>query len=168
MSFVVYLSDFSNVVDTAALYVERVKHATSTYFTDWVILFKNQSYNGMEVWDTQIMVIVADNFIFLGGHHYKDIFIPKHNIISKEQAKMKLVGTEIHYDCWVPSTFVITDSSINLETMEQCAYPLIKSSSIELRVAWKVPISSYGSPMWYYFIDIVTGETIGVRQLFGC
>ncbi len=164
-----YLCDFSNIVDTSTLYVERLRHAVlPPYFTDWDISFKNQYYNGMEVWDSQTLAIVADDFIHITGHHYKNVFIPEHNIISKEQAKMKLVGTEIHYYCWVPSTFVITDSSINLETMEQCVYPLVKPNSIELRVAWKVPISSDGSPMWYYFIDVVTGETIGIRQLFIC
>jgi len=164
-----YLCDFFNIVDTSTLYVERLRHAVlPPYFTDWDISFKNQYYNGMEVWDTQTLAIVADDFIHITGHHYKNVFIPEHNIISKEQAKIRLVGTEIHYYCWVPSTFVITDSSINLETMEQCVYPLVKPNSIELRVAWKVPISSDGSPMWYYFIDVVTGETIGVRQLFGC
>jgi hypothetical protein len=164
-----YLGDFSNIVDTSTLYVERLRHAVMPpYITDWDISFKYQYYKGMEVWDSRTSAIVADDFIQIAGHHYKNLFIPQHNIISEEQAKMSLVGTEIHYYCWGPSTFVITDSSINLETMEQCVYPLVNSNSIELRVAWKVPISMYDSPMWYYFVDVVTGETIGVLQLFIC
>ncbi len=166
------LSDFSNILDTSALYIKEATNynPTPTNFSDWRIIFKNQSYNGMEVWDTQIMAIVADNFILLDGHYYNNIFIPKQDVISKEQVKRNLLGTEIQYFGWTPETFTITDSTIDLETMEQCIYPLIKVSSIELRVVWKVPISpAPGNPaMWYYFIDVLTGEKIALEQLFIC
>lgn len=167
-----HLNQFSNISDTSILYVEEATnyHPGPINFTDWIIIFENQSYSGLEVWDTQIIVIVADDFILLDGHHYKDTFIPQKDIISKERVKSNLIGTEIHYTCKYPETYVIADSSINLETMEQCIYPLTKINSIELRVVWKTPISTApgNPPDWYYFVDVLTGEIVAVQELFIC
>ena len=164
-----HLREFSNIVDTSTLYVQDATHYNTMGITDWRISFKNQYYNGMEVWYTRILAIVADDFILIDGRHYNNIFIPKYKIISKERTKKQLMGTVIHYECWTPGTFVISDSTISLEAIEECIYPVRKSNSIELHVAWKVPIVGFMSqPMWYYFVDVVTGETIGVMQLFIC
>jgi hypothetical protein len=123
----------------------------------------------LQVWNTRIDVIVADQFILLyQQHHYKNITIPDLDVITKEQAKSKLVGTEIKYQCWGPSSYLITDSSFGVEPMERCIYPLLKTNSIELRVVWKVPISLSGFVGWYYFIDVVTGEFVASEQLFRC
>jgi hypothetical protein len=167
-----HLNEFSNVSDTSTLYVKEATnyHPSPPNFTDWVIIFKNQSYNGLEVWETEILTIVANDFILLDGHYYKNVFIPKQNIISKEHAKKNLIGKDIHYVCWTPGTYTIADSSINVEAIEQCIYPLIKTNCIELRVVWKIPISSAPGdpPMWYYFMDVLTGETVAVQELFIC
>jgi len=161
------LSQFTNVIDTSALVVRRAQINEVT--NDWEIIFANQVYKGLEVWNTRIDAIVADQFILLyQQHHYNNIIIPRQNILSKERVKSKLVGTEINYQCWTPSSYLITDSSINLETMEQCIYPLQKMNSIELHVVWKVSISQGSFMGWYYFIDVLTGETIAVEQLFVC
>jgi hypothetical protein len=162
-----HLSQFTNISDTSAIFVKRAEISSVT--KDWEIIFENQFYNGLEVWNTRIDAIVANNFILLyQQHHYKNIFIPQQDVIGKERAKSNLIGTEIHYMCWSPGTYVITDSSINLETMEQCIYPLIKINSIELHVVWKTPIAWPGSIGWYYFVDVVTGEIVAVEQLFMC
>ena len=73
------LSDFSNTLDTATLSIEESTNYNPTpmNFTDWRITFNNQYYNGMEVWDTQILTIIANDFILIDGHHYNNIFIPK-------------------------------------------------------------------------------------------
>jgi hypothetical protein len=161
------LSQFTNVFDTSALIVRRAQINGVT--NDWEIIFANQSYKGMEVLNTRIDAIVADQFILLyQEHHYKNITIPRQNVITKEHAKSELIGTEIEYQCWVPSSYVITDSSINLEGVDQCIYPLLKGNSLELHVVWKIPISPGGSTMWYYFIDVVSGEIVASQQLFIC
>jgi hypothetical protein len=161
------LSQFTNVSDTSALVIRRAEINGVT--NDWEIIFGNQSYEGLEVWNNRIDAIVANQFILLyQQHHYKNIIIPQLNVISKEHAKSKLVGTEIKYQCWSASSYVIADSSINLETVEQCIYPLLKMNSIELRLVWKIPISLSIFVKWYYFIDVLTGETIAVEQLFVC
>ena len=161
------LSQFTNVFDTSALVLRSADINGITGY--WDIIFANQLYKGLEVWNTRIDAIVADQFILLyQQHHYKDINIPQQNVISKEVAKSKLVGTEIKYECWSASSYVITDSSINLESIEQCIYPLLKMNSIELRVVWKIPISLSNFVGWYYFMDVVTGEIIASEQLFMC
>jgi hypothetical protein len=161
------LSQFTNVSDTSALVIRRAEVNGAT--NDWEIIFANQSYKGLEVWNTRIDAIVADQFILLyQQHHYKNIIIPQQNVISKERAKSKLIGTEIKYECWSASSYIISDSSINLETIEKCIYPLLKMNSIELHVVWKIPISLYSFVGWYYFVDVLTGEIIASEQLFIC
>jgi hypothetical protein len=162
----VRLNDFSNISDTSALSVEEVTNYNPSPLdrSDWTVIFNNQSYNGLEVWNTRILTLVADNFILLDGHHFKNVFIPQKNIISKEQAKDSIIGKEIIFYGYGPSTFVIADSSIDLDSVKQCIYPFIKTNSIELRVAWKIPITIAHSkwPTWYYFSDILSGETLEV------
>jgi hypothetical protein len=160
------LNDFSNVSDTSNLIVEGIID-----FVGWrTIIFKYQIYQGLEVWGTNITGMVTNDSIYLSGHHYKDIFIPQQNLISKDSIKSLLIGKEIYYSCDAVGKFIVDDSSININTIEQCIYPLIKNNSIELRVAWKVPITPFYSQyvMWDYFVDVLTGEEIDVLQLFGC
>ncbi len=132
-------------------------------FSDWEIQFKSQTYKGLEVWNSEILVLVADDLIQLDGHWYKDVIIPADNTISKEQAKTALVGSVIQYYArGGPEVFTVVDSIIHLDSIKQSIYPLIKSDCLELRVVWKVPIGSW----WYYFVDIVSGEKVALKQRF--
>jgi hypothetical protein len=166
----VLLKDFSNVSDTSLLSAGSVHKLSGSRINDWSIWFQTQRINGMEVYGTSLNVLVADKYICLSGHFYKDIFIPSKNSISKIHAKNILVGRVIDYECWGPSTFRITDSTINVDSLKLCVYPLHKGDTIELRVAWQVPISYSleSHAMWYYFIDVMTGEIIGSMDLFIC
>ena len=167
-SAIVNLSQFTNVSDTSDLISIRaiINDATK----DWEIIFGNQIYKGMEVMNTRIDAIVANEFVCLSGqHHYKNIFISQQDVISKERIIQKLVGTEITYQCNSPSKYLITSSSINLDLIKECIYSLLNNDSIELRVVWKVPIM-YNSVLtgWNYYLDIYTGEVIALEQLFYC
>ncbi len=165
----VYLKEFSNVMDTSQLSVRFARKNSDLRITDWDISFQTQRINGMEVYGTEIQTVVTDDDVCIDGHFYKDVIIPPNNLISKAKAKNVLVGTEIHFSCWTPGTYVITDSTINTDSMKLCIYPLLKGQRNELRVAWQVPVPSFPvGPMWYYFIDVITGEVIGSRQLFRC
>lgn len=161
------LTQFTNVTDTSSLVVRTADINTAT--NDWEIVFANQSYKGLEVWNTRIDAIVADQFILLyQQHHYRNIAFPQQSFVTKGRAKSILVGTEIKYQCWFPSSYVITDSSIDPDSIIQCIYPLLKTNSVELHVVWKVPISMSGFVGWYYFVDVVTGEIVAMEQLFVC
>ncbi len=161
------LNQFTNVTDTSSLVVRTADINSAT--NDWEIVFANQSYNGLEVWNTRIDAIVADQFILLyQQHHYRNITFPQQSFITKGRAKSILVGTEIQYQCWSPSSYVITDSSIDPDSITQCIYPLLKTNSVELHVVWRVPISMSSLVGWYYFVDVVTGEIVAMEQLFIC
>lgn len=166
------LSEFSNISDTSLLNVKQATNIDTSpqNFSDWRISFKNQSYEGIEVWNTSIFALVTDELVSLDWHHYKYIFIPQNDIISKERTKKLLVGYEIRYECWGPKKFTITGASIRTDNMTLCVFPLTKADSLELRVAWKIPIYSGSNiyPDWYFFIDILTGEIIEMFVTFVC
>ncbi len=164
------LSRFTNISDTSTLSVESAtNHSGVPEFTDWVIIFKNQTYKGVEVWDTRILTLVSDDLVSLDWHHYNDVFVPRDDIVSRERAKKSIVGKVISYSCWTPGRFTITDSSIVTAGIVCTIVPLVKNDSLEFHLTWRIPISpAGGSPYWYYFLDALTGETILVRQLFYC
>jgi uncharacterized protein (TIGR02145 family) len=164
--------DFTNVADTSLLTVHEATNYNPfpTNNSDWTVDFDNQSYKNLEVWRTNILLLINDVKISMDWHHYKDIFIPKEDLLSKERARSELVGKEISYYCWGPSKFTMTEESINIDSLSLSIYPLRKNDIIEFRVAWKIPIYSYSRiyPSWYYFIDVLTGEIVGTEQLFIC
>jgi hypothetical protein len=164
------LSSFTNISDTSALSVENAtKYDGSQSFSDWTITFKDQTYQGIEVWDTRILTLVSDNLVSLDGHHYKDVFVPRDDIVSRERAQQSIVGKVISYSCFTPGRFTITASSIVTAGVAYNIVPLVKNDSLEFHLTWRIPISPEGeSPYWYYFLDVLTGETILVRQLFIC
>jgi hypothetical protein len=164
------LSSFTNISDTSTLVLESATNYTgSPSFTDWVIIFKNQIYKGIEVWDTRIITLVSDNLVSLDWHHYNDVFVPRDDIVSRERAQKAIVGNVISFYCWSPGRFTITNSSIMTAGMVYNIVPLVKNDSLEFHLAWRIPISpAGGSPYWYYFVDVLTGEVILVRQLFIC
>lgn len=160
------LSDRTCVFDTSLIEVQYATNHNSSPLpiSDWQIYFESQKCNGLEVWKSNIFVLVSDDLIQIDGHWYKDIFVPSQGLISKEQAKEILAGTEIESWCWYYHTFIVADSTINIDLMTQCIYPLMKSDSIELRVVWKIPINYTG----YYFIDALTGEKIAYIETSEC
>ena len=164
--------DFTNVADTSLLTVHEATNYNPfpTNNSDWTVDFDNQSYNNLEVWRTKILLLINDLKTSMDWHHYKDIFIPKEDLLSKERARGELVGKEISYYCWGPTKFTMTEESINVDSLSLSIYPLRKNDIIEFRVVWKIPIYSYSRiyPSWYYFIDVLTGEIVGIEQLFIC
>ena len=164
--------DFTNVADTSLLTVHEATNYNPfpTNNSDWTVDFDNQSYNNLEVWRTKILLLINDVKTSMDWHHYKDIFIPKEDLLSKERARGELVGKEISYYCWGPTKFTMTEESINVDSLSLSIYPLRKNDIIEFRVVWKIPIYSYSRiyPSWYYFIDVLTGEIVGIEQLFIC
>jgi len=167
-----HFKDFTNVSDTSLLTVYEATNynPSPTNHSDWVVIFNNQSYKNLEVWRTEILVLISDNLISMDWHHYKDIFIPTEKLISKEGSKALLVGKEISYYCKIPSKFTITEASIYIDSLSLSVFPLTKKDEVELRVTWKVPIykSLSKEPSWYYFIDVLSGEIVGTEELFIC
>ncbi len=66
---------FTNVTDTSSLILKEAtnKHDTDL-FNDWIVIFCNQVYQGIEVMNTEIMVLIKDNLKQIQGHHIKEVF----------------------------------------------------------------------------------------------
>lgn len=161
-SAVVRLSEFTNVDDPGALVVREISHGAGR---DWLITFENQVYNGREVRDTEIYALVTDEYIQVKGHHYKGIYLPPVKFSTDEQIAGVLVGKVISYFCWGPAQFTVSGEMINYSGMEPVIYPLVNGDSLELRVAWRIPLMDGG---WYFYLDVFEGELIAIEQLFIC
>ena len=166
----VKLGKFTNVDDSTFL---EIKEATNEHgtgmFNDWVITFENQIYDGLEVLNTEVMVLVGDEVRQISGHHYANITVPETDAIGAEEAGQLLIGHEIVYVCWTPGTFIVSESSINFHRIEKVIYPLHLEDSIEFRVAWKIPVGANSSiPDWYVYMDVMLGEILLIEQTFIC
>jgi hypothetical protein len=168
-SALLHLDKFSNIYDTSIINVQSAWQVQADpIYSEWRITFQNQIYRNLEVRETMVFALVTDNFVLLDGHHYSNIYVPQTNLISRQQAKDSLVGKEIVFLCWSPGKYIITDSSIAIDSIQRCIFPLMKGGTIELHVTWKVPVGEGGWPRWYYFIDVITGEIVATEQLFIC
>jgi len=160
---------FTNVTDSNELVkndfrISNIKNE-STY---WKILFNPQKYRGYEVFGSRIAVALYGYGVFyIDGFWYKDIYIPPIDIISKETARKKVIGRKIIWnEGGGPIEFTVTENLVEVY-IEKIIYPLEKEETIELRVAWRIPII-FGTSMigWHIYIDTTTGEEIAIIQLF--
>jgi len=168
-------SQFTNITDTSILIVKEATNQSGTpFFSDWIISFENQSYDNIEVLSTEIMIIITDNIIQIIGHHYPDIVIPDHDLISLEDAEESVIGLELTYYGYADiDTFVVDENSIHVDNASEETtmkiLPFEVDENIELRVCWRIPIfmgSIY--PDFYIFIDTVSGDMITYKTLFIC
>lgn len=167
---VFYLKNFTNIIDTSSLIIEEATNTKygSDFFGDWHVIFKNQSYLGLEVMGTDIMVLINDDCTQITGHYFKYIFVPETNLISEEVAKQAIIDHVIEYGDkrGLLQTFKITKESIHNE-LAKVVFPLETNNSLELRITWKIPVGRNPTfPDWYVFVDILSGKVIYVWQLF--
>lgn len=154
----------SNELVKSGFYVKNVNDDS----TLWVIRFGPQKYRGYEVFRAKIVVgLYGDGVYFIDSFWYKDIYIPPIDIISKETARKKVIGRKIIWnEGGGPIEFTVTENLVEVY-IEKIIYPLEKEETIELRVAWRIPII-FGTSMigWHIYIDTTTGEEIAIIQLF--
>jgi len=175
-SAVTVFTKFTNVSDTSMLIVsEATNHHGCDLFNDWIVLFKNQVYDDIEVLNTDIMVLITDNIVQIDGHHYSEIVIPEKNLISSEDAEESVIGAELLYYGWADlDTFFVIEDVIHVDNAsEEASIKIItfeQSDSLELRVCWRIPIFGFGGiyPNFYVFVDILSGEIITYWALFVC
>ena len=165
-------SKYSNVSDTSKLDLKEATNYNPSplHFTDWIISFENQKYNGIEVLNTGIMVIVHNQVSQIIGHHFKDILIPVYSIIPKDKLAEKLVGKKLETMCWTKIEITITPEMILKNKIAQNIIWREVNNSIELRVAWNVPIttSNDDNVSWNVWVDILSGEILFYSPTFIC
>ena len=165
-------SAYSNVTDTSKL---ELKEATNVdpsplNHTGWVVIFKNQKYNGIEVLNTEIIVLVNDQVRQICGHHFKEISIPDSGTVPKDKLEEILVGKKFEIMCWTKIEITITSGMILKNKIAQNVIWSEVNDCIELRVAWYVPISSTidGNIDWNVWLDILSGEVLFYSLTFIC
>lgn len=165
-------SKYSNVSDTSKL---ELKEATNynpspLHFTDWIISFKNQKYNGIEVLNTGIVVIVQDQVSQIIGHHFNEISMPVNGIIPKEKLVEILVGKKLETMCWTKIEETITPEMILRNKIVQNIIWREVNNTIELRVTWNVPITTSNDDniSWNIWVDILSGEILLYSPTFIC
>ncbi|NOR45548.1 MAG: hypothetical protein GQ534_08200 [Candidatus Delongbacteria bacterium] len=173
-SAVTHFSKFTNVSDSSLIVVNKATNIGGYYlFTDWVVSFENQIYDGYEVLNTRIMVLITDEIIQVRENYYTDIFVPTENRISVEDAQNLIIGSEIEYYDFVGlDTLVVKENMFYVngatERSKVKILPRDLGDSVEMRVCWRVPIFAFGGiyPDWYVFVDILSGEVVTSEVLF--
>lgn len=165
-------SKYSNVSDTSKL---ELKEATNydpspLHFTDWLVSFKNQKYNGIEVLNTGIIVIVHNQVSQIIGHHFKEISIPINGTIPKDKLEEILVGKKLETMCWTKIEVTITPEMILKNKIAQNIIWRELNGIIELRVTWNIPISTSNDDnvSWNVWVDILSGEILFYSPTFIC
>ncbi len=173
---VVTFSKFTNVSDTSLLSVDEATNIHGTnLFNDWIVSFKNQTYNDIEVLKSAIMVLVTDNVVQIEGHHYREIFVPVENRITSKDAEKSIIGMELTYYGYADlDTFMVTEDALHIdgaiENTSVKILPYEQIDSLEIHVCWRVPIYAFGSkyPAWYVFVDIISSKVITYWTLIVC
>ena len=168
-------TEFINVTDTSQLIISKATNQHSNdLFHDWIVSFQNQSYDNIEVLNTEIMVLITDNIVQILGHHYTDIVIPNDDMFSLEDAEKSVIGLELTYYGYADiDTFIVDENSIHInnasEETTMKILPFERDDNIEMRVCWRIPIFG-GSiyPEFYIFIDTASGDMITYKTLFIC
>ena len=160
-------SKYSNITDTSTIELkDAVKNDISlTGFSDWIISFKNQKKDDIEVLHSEINVIVHDQVKRIIGHHFNDISIPKLNIFSKEKIQEKIVGHKFEAGGKGSSEVIITSDMIIKNKISKNIIWIELNDSIELHVVWNIPLG-YCSEIirWNFYLDILSGEILSYSK----
>jgi hypothetical protein len=161
--------EFTGVADQTALLADRINVFRGSPFTKsyLIVTFENQRYEGREVLFTPLTAWVDSVGVFqVRGYHFAEIHLPaiRHPAFV---AQASIVGLEIPWRDVMgrEHIFVVTRDSFNDEPV-QVVYPRRVADTIELRVAWQIGVGSAEVGDWYVYVDIVTGDLLGTRQLF--
>ena len=126
------------------------------------IRFEDQVYKGLEVLGTEIIVHMDQSGVrAIDGHHYPEILVP-YPLVPPKAAQQSIVGMKITwYDIGGrPRDYFVREDSFAGDPY-RVVFPYHVENQIELRVPWAIPIGG-----WIVYVDSMTGEQIGVRQLF--
>ncbi|MDI6765815.1 MAG: hypothetical protein QME52_03215 [Bacteroidota bacterium] len=157
---------FTNVIDTNLLIVNQVTRSTDR-FTDWFVHLK-QLNKGLVIDDTEIFVLIHQEVVQIMGHTYKNVFIPVHDLITKERIIKSLLGYEFEYYCEDKYELIISLDNVISDKVSMVIFPQETDNAIELRVVWKIPIGYGLYPRWNFYVDVLTGEIVYIHQLFLC
>jgi len=165
-------SKYSNVSDTTKLELNEATNYNPSplHFTDWIVSFKNQKYNGIEVLNTGIIVVLHNQVSQIIGHHFKEISIPINGTLSKDKLENILVGKKLEMMCKTKIEITITHEMILKNKIAQNIIWRELNGIIELRLTWNIPISTSNDDnvSWNVWVDILSGEILFYSPTFIC
>lgn len=102
----------------------------------------------------------------IDGNHYRQIYIPDPPLLSASQAQAAVLGLQIN---WGDSsgniqTYTVTGDSFQGDPT-RVVLPHEVGTSIQLRVAWQVPVGT-DILSWFVYVDTMDGQLLKVEQLF--
>ena len=140
------LNPETGITDPDNLHFKQISRGVgSNSATTWVITTEDQSINEIEVYKSNIVFnILNRSLLFCNGHYFPNIYVPEKINFDIERAKSQLLGK-------------ITKKHLQECETNLIIVPLRTEEKIELRVAWKI----YLSTMYYvYYVDVMTGEIV--------
>ena len=168
-SFVNANQKFCGVSDFSQLTVERVTSEWASYGTliqenendrnRWMVRFKNQVYNGIEVYDTKIGMYVSAKGVYQTyGHWYSDIHLPSKEDVSFDEAKQTLIGRKFQYYDWGggKETVITADAFYTDDNPEMIIVPYRRGNCMEMRLCWKIASKT----IWNFYVDVMNGELV--------
>ena len=163
------------ITDTALLKVDEIKaywhggsedeHLNNDINKDrWYVKFQSQFINGIEVYNSKIGFYLCPAGVYRSyGHWYPEIHLPADEDVSFEEAKKDLIGktfTWVGMAGGVEHTLTI-DDFYDTEEPERIIIPFRKEDCIEMRLCWKIR-----TDIWYFYVDVMSGELIMKEQTF--
>lgn len=162
---------FSNIISDTLLSVKSVNQYNSIGdYIGWTVIFNNQIYQGLEVLNTEIFVMVSDTVTSIEGHHFKDISIPQTGLLPIDSIKNTLIGKPIvYYNIFgQPLERIITPKSITNDIVKKIIF-IERVNYLDFRVVWEMPILYSDDSNWigwYLYVDVLTGVWLTHTETF--
>lgn len=127
----------------------------------WRVTYENQTYEGVNVGNTQLMVFLDSEKVYaVNGHWYRDIDVPSVDQLNHDDARKLLIGREFTFYDWTgEKNYTITEDSFE-EYEDKSIFPYETEKGLELRVSLIVEAG-----IWHLYLDSITGELIHKKQL---
>jgi hypothetical protein len=156
-------SRFTGVVDSLYFYGAGF-FAVGSSIRD--VQFRSQKCEGLWVMGTRITArLDTVGVLSIQGNHYRDIYIPRAKLSARE-AQQSIIGMPLRYWDEHGKQTRLVDHHDFYEQPSRVVLPVKRELSMELRVAWRIPVS-YKSECWFVYIDSVWGDSLDVFGPYG-
>lgn len=128
---------------------------------DWVLSTGSQKYNGLEVFNSQILFVITNGKMTnCQGNWFPQIYIPSKLNVNEENAKSLLLNKTVYLSDIMGRSIPMTITAKSLEAAEitKMICPVQTADKIKLHVVWQVNIPDV---YYVFFLDVMTGETVG-------
>jgi hypothetical protein len=157
---------YTNVYGESEI-ISNIKDVINLNNNNWKIEIGNQKYDNLEVLNSNINAYLSGDKVYcIINSWYPKAIIPSKNLVSPTKAKEKLVGLKIQMNGFYPTgSYLTVKENLIGEIYKKVIFPYEKENSLELRIAWEIPIKYQDLIGWYVYLDTTTGEILGTNQI---